>query len=147
MAKNTSRRFLTIVSIPASIMGLVAVVMLIQNPSIHAYLETDQANSQSHPSSDCMQKIITDEQKKAPLSLHQKAVSLAVNSDEFKSKTQGYNIVWNKLYDEWNFDTNSCSVTLKNIVVIYSLFDSKGFAKNITVEVDPTSNTILNATE
>ena len=147
MTKIVSRRFLILASVPVSIMGWIAVMILIQNPSIHAYLETVQINSQSHPSSVCMQKIIDDEQKKATLSLHQKVVSLAVNSDEFKSKTQGYYIVWNKLYDEWNFDTNSCSVTLKNIDVIYSLFDGKGLAKNIIVAVDPMSNTILKITE
>ncbi|MDE2591154.1 MAG: hypothetical protein KGL95_15970, partial [Patescibacteria group bacterium] len=70
------------------------------------------------------------------------AINLAENSNQFKSKVQGYSYKFNSIANI----LSGCSLTTVN--VIFTLTDSNGsFAKNLVITEDPSLTKILNASE
>ncbi|MGI0026558.1 MAG: hypothetical protein ACREAD_01780 [Nitrosopumilaceae archaeon] len=75
-----------------------------------------------------------------------KAISLASNAGDLKTRIQGYNSTFNSIFDTWSYDKN-CNLTMKTINVVYSLYNATGFVKNVVITEDPNSSQINNITE
>lgn len=82
----------------------------------------------------------------------QKAISLAMNNDGFKSKTSAYIPTFEVIFTTWAFDPTAsspenCNLKLSTVNVIFSLASSRGFEKKIVVSEDPSLTRVLNITE
>src|SRR5579883_2591959 len=70
------------------------------------------------------------------------AINMAENSDQFRSKVQGYSYKFNSIANM----LNGCSLTTVN--VIFTLTDSNGkFVKNLVITEDPSLTRILSISE
>lgn len=70
------------------------------------------------------------------------AINLAENSNQFKSRVQGYSYKFNSIANI----LSGCNITTVNVV--FALTDSNGnFVKNLVITEDPSLSKILNASE
>src|SRR5439155_7666994 len=86
---------------------------------IHTNLAFSQTTNPT-PTPTCVHKMIDEEISIASSIDQSKAVSLAENSDEFKSATQGYRVSSSPIVgEEWTLNSTDCSVTLKDVNVAF----------------------------
>ncbi|MGI0026217.1 MAG: hypothetical protein ACREAD_00050 [Nitrosopumilaceae archaeon] len=68
-----------------------------------------------------------------------KAISLALNSTEFKSKVKGYNYTFSNMYNSWTWNHKTCSDITHDVNVVFTLTDSAGkLVKYVVVVEDST---------
>ncbi|MGI0058367.1 MAG: hypothetical protein ACREBJ_01255, partial [Nitrosotalea sp.] len=63
----------------------------------------------------------------------------AIDYDKFKSETQNDNYTFRAVSQEWINDQVNCTVTLKNMLVLFFVTDDLGKQRDVTVIIDPTS--------
>ncbi len=69
----------------------------------------------------------------------ERAKTAAINYDKFKSEIENDNYTFRAVSQEWVNDQVNCSVTLKNVLVLFFVTDDLGKQRDVTVIIDPTS--------
>jgi hypothetical protein len=97
-----------------------------------------QINSQSLKGDDCIRAMSAQMNSKAVTLDNEKAISIANNDNEFKSKILGYNATFALIFNTWHLDQSSCSVTWSDVNVGYYLTNKTGgYVENLVVTLDP----------
>lgn len=103
------------------------------------FAQQSQQNSSVLSYQECQNKIGNEMQKTVDSINKTKAILLAINSNEFQSKTNGYRYVYSDIFTNMTEDQNVCGdVKLTSIVIEFSILNnSSNFVKFIQVGEDP----------
>lgn len=112
---------------------LTSVLLLLSISQIGIFY-AEATNSTSN--SDCANKITAAIQEGNQSGNKTKAVSLAVGSNEFKSKVKGYNYTFSNMYDSWKWNHQTCSGIYNDVNLVFTLTDSAGKLVKYVVVVE-----------
>lgn len=106
---------------------------------VPVFAQQDQQNSTALSYQECQNRIGNEMQKTVDSINKTKVVLLAIHSNEFQSKTNGYRYVYSDIFTNMTEDQNVCGdVKLTGIVVEFSILNgSSNFVKFIQVGEDP----------
>ncbi|HJW19571.1 MAG TPA: hypothetical protein VJ571_03335 [Candidatus Nitrosotalea sp.] len=96
-------------------------------------------NESSTTNLKCMDSITQDIKTKSESLDEERAKTAAINYNKFKSETQNDNYTFRAVSQEWINDQVNCSVTLKNMLVLFFVTDDFGKQRDVTVIIDPIS--------
>lgn len=108
------------------------------------------AVEQTSPDSGCIDQTVNEMHSKASTLDNPKAIAMAVQNNEFKSKTQGFVTKFNSIFNNWSFDLANCHVSeWQTVNVVHSLYNANdgSYMKNIVVTLDPTLTQVVSVTE
>lgn len=125
---------------------ILAIVLLLLSVSQINVFYAEATNSTSNL--DCANKITKAIQKGNQSGNKTKAISLAVDSDKFKSKVKGFVYTFSNMYNSWKWDHKTCSNIYNDVNVVFTLTDSAGkFVKYVVVVEDYTYTKIKEISE
>ena len=101
-----------------------ATVLLLLSVSQIGVFYAEATNSTSDL--DCANKITKAIQEGNQSGNKTKAISLAVGSDEFKSKVKGYVYTFSNMYNTWKWNHKTCSDIYNDVNAVFTLTDSGG---------------------
>jgi hypothetical protein len=103
--------------------------------------QSSNAQMQNNSSTDlkCMDNITQDAKKKYASFDEEQAKTAAINYDKFKSEIKDDKYMFRAVSQEWTNDPVNCTVTLKDVLVLFFVTDSSGKQRDVTVIIDPTS--------
>lgn len=140
--------------IASIVIPVVLLVLLVLVPNLQYSLGITESNLERSTSSgsvtsqsDCASSV--DKQTQTALkSIDVSSVKLlATQNLNFQSKIKGYESTFNSIFIEGSFDPE-CTVSWKDVNVVYDLKDSKGqYLRHIIVHEDPSLNTVLGVSE
>ena len=96
-------------------------------------------NESSATNLKCMDSITQDIKTKSESLDEERAKTAAINYDKFQSEIKNDNYTFRAVSQEWINDQVNCSVTLKNVLVLFFVTDDLGKQRDVTVIIDPTS--------
>jgi hypothetical protein len=119
----------------------VLIILLMAGPTIQPSIGMQQV------SSTCTSSVNKQTQTELNSINTEEAQSLAIQNEDFKSKTMGHGTSFNSIFVEGSY-TSDCAVTWKDVNVVYDLKDSKGqYVTHIVVREDPTLKIVLGTSE
>jgi hypothetical protein len=86
-----------------------------------------------------MDSITQDIKTKSESLDEERAKTAVINYDKFKSETRNDNYTFRAVSQEWIDNQVNCSVTLKNMLVLFTVTDDFGKQRDVTVIIDPIS--------
>ena len=107
---------------------------------------SNDQNLKSNAVSNCTYSIASQMDAKESQLNNTKAMSLAANNQDFQSKITGYNATFNSIFSQWSWD-QECNLTWLDVNVAYSLYDDKGYVKNVIVTLDPELTHVVSVSE
>lgn len=77
-----------------------------------------------------------------------KAIALAANNAELKSRVREYASVFNSIFTTWSYDAATCeNLTLDSVNVVYSLYNVTEYVKNVVVTFDSSLTKVVSVSE
>jgi len=97
------------------------------------------------PTSNCSSEITTEEQTLSASVNKNRAIAFTTMSDDFTSTTSSWSFEFDSIGYQWSADEHTCSVTLKNVNVVFRLA-SYCCGENVVFQLNPTLNMITGIT-
>src|SRR2546428_9047108 len=140
---------MNLVGFPTLIVTAVSIIFLIfANVSNEVSAQTDSQHTISPILSDsCIQNSIDFANSNASHLDQEKAKFLATSHEEFAKRTKGNSTTFHSIFNQWSINNKNCSLTWKNVNVVYLLNDTHGRLKNLVVTIKPDLKTVTNVTE
>jgi hypothetical protein len=120
-------------------LGIIVVVLITGIAIIFSQSSNAQMQNNSSTDLKCMDNITQDAKKKYASFDEEQAKTAAINYDKFKSEIKDDKYMFRAVSQEWTNDQVNCTVTLKDVLVLFFVTDSSGKQRDVTVIIDPTS--------
>ena len=120
-------------------LGIIVVALIIGIGIIFSQSSNAQMQNNSPTDLKCMDSITQDAKKKYASFDEERAKTAAINFDKFKSEIKDNKYIFRAVSQEWTNDQVNCTVTLKDVLVLFFVTDSSGKQRDVTVIIDPTS--------
>lgn len=143
---NKTKTATTIIS--ALVIGLVLLspTTIIPNVSAQEKTQLTTPSDQTVPESPCTESVIKQTEQRVLSLDNEKAKSLAFADSKLQSSIKGYSATFNSIFNtgSWN---STCIVTWQTANVVYTLNDTKGYAKSVIVTEDPSLRKVIGISE
>lgn len=120
-------------------LAIIGFVFIIGTNTIFQSSYAQIQNESSTTNLKCMDSITQDIKTKSESLDEERIKASAINYDKFQSEIKNDNYTFRAVSQEWIDDQVNCSVTLKNVLVLFFVTDDLGKQRDVTVIIDPTS--------
>lgn len=106
-------------------LGIIVGILMLANQIVPIHAELSNTLS-SITNDECVNKIMDSEKRQSAAYDENKAIDLAKNSQELKSKVAGYQYSFDHTYKYFVIDDQACTAAWTYVEVVFNLQDSQG---------------------